>query len=138
VVPRAAPITPLRFSTGGMRELAGELRALNERRVVLPLEPVAGSVVHADLAQWPYPQLGILAATLGGLRLSRVVLGKDYGTKPLPHDLRSKCHCERSEAIFARTQRLLRHLQLLAMTAPPSGFLSAAGFCLTALIILLL
>src|SRR5262249_38302799 len=29
---------------------------------------------------------------------------------------RSSCHCERSEAIFARKQRLLRRLWLLAMT----------------------
>jgi hypothetical protein len=26
---------------------------------------------------------------------------KDYGTKPPPHDIRSRGHCERSEAIFA-------------------------------------
>ena len=54
------------------------------------------------------------------------VLSKDYGTKPPPHDLKSQCHCERSEAIFARKQRLLRHLPLLAMTAPPSRFFSVA------------
>ena len=51
---------------------------------------------------------------------------KDYGTKPPPHDLKSQCHCERSEAIFARKQSLLRHLPLLAMTAPPSRFFSVA------------
>jgi hypothetical protein len=33
---------------------------------------------------------------------------KDYGTKPPPHGIRSMGHCERSEAIFARKQRLLR------------------------------
>jgi hypothetical protein len=67
MVSQVIPITPLRFSTGGMREPARALRALNERQVVLPLEPIAGSVIHADLAQWPYPQLGILWATLCGL-----------------------------------------------------------------------
>jgi hypothetical protein len=41
---------------------------------------------------------------------------KDYGTKPLSHGIRSRGHCERSEAIFARKQRLLRRLSLLAMT----------------------
>jgi len=42
---------------------------------------------------------------------------KDYGTKPPSHDIRSRRHCERSEAIFAQKQRVLRHLSLLAMTA---------------------
>ena len=68
MVSQAVPIKPLRFSVNGMREPVRELRALNERKVVLPLEPIAGSVIHADIAQWPYPQLGILSATLCGLR----------------------------------------------------------------------
>jgi hypothetical protein len=51
---------------------------------------------------------------------------KDYGKKPPVQDLKSQCHCERSEAICARKQRLLRHLQLLAMTVPPSGVVSVA------------
>jgi hypothetical protein len=38
------------------------------------------------------------------------------------------CHCERSEAIFARTQRLLRRLRLLAMTGSST---LVFGFCLT-------
>ena len=68
MVSSAAPVNPLRFCTDGLRAPARALRTLNERQVVLPLEPVAGSVVHADLVQWPYPQLGILSATLCGLR----------------------------------------------------------------------
>jgi AraC-like DNA-binding protein len=68
LVSQAVPIKPLRFSISGRREPAREPRALNERKIVLPLEPMAGSVIHADIAQWSYPQLGILSATLGGLR----------------------------------------------------------------------
>lgn len=68
MVSQATLIEPLRFSTGDMREPARELRAFNERKVVLPLEPLAGSVVRADIVQWPYPQLGILSAQLCGLR----------------------------------------------------------------------
>jgi AraC-like DNA-binding protein len=77
VVPQEAPITPLRFSIGGLRDPARALRALNERQVVLPLEPLAGSIVQADIAQWPYPQLGILSATLCGLH---------HGTSAAGHD----------------------------------------------------
>ncbi|HKA56651.1 MAG TPA: hypothetical protein VKJ47_23650, partial [Candidatus Binatia bacterium] len=65
---QAVPIKPLRFAISGRRDPAQELRALNERQVVLPLEPLAGSGVQADLAQWPYPQLGLLSARLCGLR----------------------------------------------------------------------
>jgi AraC-like DNA-binding protein len=68
LVSQAVPIKPLRFSISGRREPARALRALNERAVVLPLEPLAGSSVQADLAQWPYPQLGVLSARLCGLR----------------------------------------------------------------------
>jgi len=55
VVSQEVPITPLRFSIGSLYDPAQALRALNERQVVLPLEPLAGSIVHADIAQWPYP-----------------------------------------------------------------------------------
>src|SRR5262245_14728635 len=65
---QAAPIKPLRFSTGATRAPAWTLRALNERKIVLPLEPVAGSEVRADIEQWPYHRLGVLSATLCGLR----------------------------------------------------------------------
>ena len=75
MVSQTGPIKPLRFSIGGLRAPTRELCALNERKIVLPLEPLAGSVVQADFAQWPYPQLGILSATLGGLR---------HGTKAGP------------------------------------------------------
>jgi hypothetical protein len=43
----------------------------------------------------------------------RADVTKDYGTKPPPHGIRSRGHCERSEAIFARIQRLLRRVPLL-------------------------
>jgi hypothetical protein len=43
---------------------------------------------------------------------------------------RSSCHCERSEAIFAQKQGLLRRLWLLAMTCS-SGFVQ--WFCLAVL-----
>jgi AraC-like DNA-binding protein len=68
MVSQAVPIKPLCFSISSGCEPARALRALNEREVVLPLEPLADSVFHADLAQWPYPRLGILSATLCGLR----------------------------------------------------------------------
>ena len=58
---------------------------------------------------------------------------KDYGTKPPPHDLKAEGHCERSEAIFARKQRLLGPLPLFAMTVLPPGFFSIARVCLTVL-----
>src|SRR6187200_849910 len=44
---------------------------------------------------------------------------KDYGTKLLQYGIKPRRHCERSEAIFARKQRLLRRVSLLAMTASP-------------------
>jgi len=67
LVSHAEPIKPLRFSTG-RQEPARELRLLNERKIVLPLEPLAGAAVHANIRQWRYPRLGILSATLRGLR----------------------------------------------------------------------
>jgi hypothetical protein len=57
--------------------------------------------------------------------LIEIGLYKDYGTKPPPHRRRSRGHCERSEAIFARKQRLLRRVPLLAMTVSPSSLLCA-------------
>ena len=65
---QGASIKPLSFSITGGRDPTRELRVLNERKVVLPLEPIADSVVHAEIVQWPYPQLGVVSATLCGLR----------------------------------------------------------------------
>ncbi len=43
---------------------------------------------------------------------------------PTPESgIRARCHCERSEAIFAQKQRLLRRLSLLAMTVSSPLFL---------------
>src|SRR5262249_29435456 len=46
--------------------------------------------------------------------------------QPPPTGLRSRCPCERSKAIVARTPRVLRRLALLALTASSLLLLSAS------------
>jgi len=58
--------TPMRFATGN--QPSRDLRLLNERQAILPLEPIAGADVHADLTQWPLRGLGVLSASLQGVR----------------------------------------------------------------------
>jgi AraC-like DNA-binding protein len=66
-VSNRATIRPLRFATRELQALR-QLRELNERSAVLPLQPLPDVAVHADIVQWPYPRLGILSARLGGVR----------------------------------------------------------------------
>ena len=48
---------------------------------------------------------------------------RTMGHPPPPQNRRSRCHCERSDAISARQHRLLRRLSLLAMTLSSPLFL---------------
>jgi len=64
-------ITRVRFTLG--REPLRELRLLNERNAVLPLEPVREEALNADITLCAIPGLAILSAMLGGVR---------HGTSP--------------------------------------------------------
>lgn len=61
-------LRPVRLSVRDLRDPGRELHALNERNVVLPLAPLTGRAVHAEIAQWPFPAVGVMTATLGGIR----------------------------------------------------------------------
>jgi AraC-like DNA-binding protein len=64
-------ITRVRFTLAP--EPLTELRLLNERNAVLPLEPLRDAAVHADITLCAMLRLGILSATLAGVR---------HGTSP--------------------------------------------------------
>jgi AraC-like DNA-binding protein len=65
---QARQAQPVHLSVSPLQEPSPQLRRINELNMVLPLQPLAGSVVCADIVQWPYPQVGILSARLQGLR----------------------------------------------------------------------
>jgi AraC-like DNA-binding protein len=65
---KSPSIGPFRFTTRGALDPVQMLRGLNEREAMLPFEPLAGAAVQADIVKWSYPELGILWATVGGLR----------------------------------------------------------------------
>ena len=66
VTVRSDSITRARFALG--RQPVRELRVLNERQAILPLEPVDGVRVGADITLWALQSLGILSASFSGIR----------------------------------------------------------------------
>jgi AraC-like DNA-binding protein len=73
-------ITPLRLSVAGLPVRARE-RAVREfrERGLLPIEPLRGYTVQANLTKWFLPGASVLAGTLGGVRQDGGPRARDAG-----------------------------------------------------------